>query len=118
LGEQGYTGLYADLWSLGVLLYAMLCGTVPFKAQNMQDLHKLINAGTFDYPSQVEHTMSPESKHLIERLLQVEPTARISLPELLSHPWMKIPDEHSYTNIGSEALLTRKELKNSCSFSG
>jgi serine/threonine protein kinase len=38
------------MWSLGVLLYAMLCGTVPFKAPNMPELHKLILKGDFVYP--------------------------------------------------------------------
>lgn len=89
IGDQGYNCFYADLWSMGVLLYAMLCGTVPFKAQNMQDLHKIINSGTFDFPRQVENILSEESKDLIKRLLRVEPTERISIPEILSHPWIK-----------------------------
>lgn len=38
--DQGYTGFKADLWSAGVVLFAMLYGTVPFKANNMKDLHQ------------------------------------------------------------------------------
>jgi carbon catabolite-derepressing protein kinase len=38
--DKGYKGFKADLWSAGVVLFAMLYGTVPFKANNMKDLHK------------------------------------------------------------------------------
>lgn len=53
IADKGYEGFFGDVWSLGVVLYAMLCGTVPFKAPNMKELHKLIQAGEFTFPIEI-----------------------------------------------------------------
>lgn len=48
LRDKGYEGFKVDVWSAGVCLYAMLIGTVPFKASSMQELHHLIINGKYD----------------------------------------------------------------------
>ena len=93
ISDIGYEGFTADTWSLGVLLYAMVCGTVPFKAQNMHDLHKIITNGSFAFPPQVEQSLSYDCKNLISRMLMLKPKDRISIPEILSHQWMIHQDE-------------------------
>lgn len=85
IADNGYRGFYVDLWSLGVLLYAMLQGRVPFKANSLQDLHALILKGNLKYPVEI----SADARNLIEQLLVVEPQKRISIPHVLQHPWLK-----------------------------
>eukprot|EP00831_Metopus_contortus_P068058 TRINITY_DN6080_c0_g1_i1.p1 TRINITY_DN6080_c0_g1~~TRINITY_DN6080_c0_g1_i1.p1 ORF type:complete len:341 (-),score=44.17 TRINITY_DN6080_c0_g1_i1:63-1085(-) len=82
--NKGYKGYTVDHWSLGVMLYAMLSGTVPFRAPNMKELHKLIIEGKFNYPVWI----SPKAQDLINGLIVTEPEERLSLPEVLGHPWL------------------------------
>ena len=84
IADRGYEGFAADTWSLGVCLYAMLNGMVPFKAQTLKELHKLILTARYVLPD----TMSPQAKDLVTRMLQLVPSYRIPLEEALEHPWL------------------------------
>mmetsp|Transcript_21088 Transcript_21088/g.15112 ORF Transcript_21088/g.15112 Transcript_21088/m.15112 type:complete len:82 (-) Transcript_21088:636-881(-) len=63
--DKGYEGFFVDVWSLGVLLFAMLCGTVPFKASNLEDLHKLILKGEFSFPNE----LSEDAQKLVKSMI-------------------------------------------------
>ncbi|GMR45168.1 hypothetical protein PMAYCL1PPCAC_15363, partial [Pristionchus mayeri] len=79
-----YYGNEADIWSMGVLLYALLCGTLPFEDDNMQGLYRKIMRGSYPVP---DH-LTPCSRQLLSRMLQVDPGQRITVKELLDHPWL------------------------------
>jgi serine/threonine protein kinase len=99
--DEGYQGFFVDVWSLGVLLYAMVCGTVPFKAPNMDDLHKLIKIGEFCFPCE----LSEDAKKLINGWITLDPFKRLTIPEILTHEWLK------ETNDDSEEETEEEEEK-------
>jgi serine/threonine protein kinase len=70
----------------------MICGTVPFKAQSMHELHDLIINGRFDFPTSISSQLSGEVKDLVCRMLIVNPKERISISEILKHPWIQLFD--------------------------
>ena len=76
LKEEGYSGFKADIWSAGVVLYAMLCATVPFKASNLEDLHKLILKGDFTFPSE----LTTEAQGLVRGMIVLDPKSRLTVP--------------------------------------
>eukprot|EP01022_Parablepharisma_sp_SALTPOND_P013440 TRINITY_DN17_c0_g1_i1.p4 TRINITY_DN17_c0_g1~~TRINITY_DN17_c0_g1_i1.p4 ORF type:complete len:463 (+),score=67.94 TRINITY_DN17_c0_g1_i1:1612-3000(+) len=84
LRDKGYEGFAVDIWSAGVALYAMLYGTVPFKANNMRDLHKMIMKGSYS----LKEDVSKEARDLLRRMLECNPRRRITIPEILGHTWM------------------------------
>lgn len=83
LRDKGYIGWGIDVWSAGVVLYAMLYGTVPFRAQNMNDLHDMIIKAKYSLKSDI----SEVSRDLLKKILEPDPRKRLSIPEILAHPW-------------------------------
>ncbi|XP_046392641.1 maternal embryonic leucine zipper kinase-like [Ischnura elegans] len=81
---KAYLGSEADIWSMGVLLYALLCGFLPFDDENIGHLYRKILGGHYQQPK----WLSDESKRLIRSMLQVDPKKRISIKELCCHPWI------------------------------
>jgi len=61
---------------------------VPFKAPNMKELLEIITKKGYVFPVKI----SDEAKDLVQKMLVVNPSDRISLPEILSHPWLKETD--------------------------
>ncbi|KAM3269135.1 SNF1-related protein kinase catalytic subunit alpha KIN10 [Capsicum chacoense] len=80
-----YAGPEVDVWSCGVILYALLCGTLPFDDENIPNLFKKIKSGVYTLPSH----LSPSARDLIPRLLIVDPMKRITVPEIRQHQWFK-----------------------------
>jgi serine/threonine protein kinase len=88
-GGMGYCGFSPDVWSLGVCLYAMLFGTVPFKANNMQDLHAIIVKAKYSLKKkQRKEELSKDLKSLIRGLLEPDPIKRLTMSQVMKHPWV------------------------------
>ncbi|KAF5369095.1 hypothetical protein D9758_003077 [Tetrapyrgos nigripes] len=83
-GEK-YQGNSTDIWSCGVILYALLVGRLPFDDKNVKVLLSKVKAGKYEMPT----WMDPLAKDLITRMLVVDSKKRITIPEILDHPWLR-----------------------------
>ena len=80
----GYDGPQCDIWSAGVTLYYMLNGSLPFRGSNIQELEKLIISGDYEEIKDV----SDEANDIIGGMLRVDPKKRLTVDEILKHPWL------------------------------
>ncbi len=82
---NSYDGFKTDIWSCGVILYAMVTGFMPWTERNVNKLAEQINKGEYKIPEQI----SQECADLISKLLTIDPNKRISIEDAKKHIWFK-----------------------------
>ncbi len=85
IAGKKYHGLPADIWSLGVILYAMSCGYLPFEDPNTNKLYKKILSCDYLIPGFI----SQPCKDLIKKILNTEPSTRYKFHDIRQHEWYK-----------------------------
>lgn len=105
LGLRHYYPMYADIWSLGVCLFAMITRTFPFKMQMSQrSFFKAQTARRWRFPRSMISKLSEEIKDLVYHMLDPEPERRITIVGVLSHPWLNKDVDYVPSTIMSSAL--------------
>ena len=96
LNSKEYDGSKVDIWSSGIILFAMICGYLPFEDKDKDNLYKKIQAGVFSIPSFV----SEQARDLIQRILVTDPTKRMTIHHIKNHPWFNLINPKINVNEG------------------
>ncbi|KAM7014973.1 serine/threonine-protein kinase 33 [Tautogolabrus adspersus] len=87
MSGRGYTH-WCDVWSIGVVMYMLLCGEPPFMSKTKTDLFKEIVNKEVEFTQNIWKTVSDAAKNLLTCLLKVDPAYRMSANQLLENPWI------------------------------
>ncbi|KAI0923775.1 hypothetical protein AcV5_009234 [Taiwanofungus camphoratus] len=80
---RAYNGSSSDIWSCGVILYALLAGRLPFDDEDLPTLLEKVKIGKYSIPADID----PRATDLITKMLQKDVSKRITIPEILDHPF-------------------------------
>uniref|UniRef100_A0A8B9HJ56 non-specific serine/threonine protein kinase n=1 Tax=Astyanax mexicanus TaxID=7994 RepID=A0A8B9HJ56_ASTMX len=79
-----FSGLSLEIWSMGVVLYVLVCGALPFDGPSLPVLRQRVLEGRFRIP----YFMTEDCEHLIRRMLVLDPSKRLSVAQIKEHKWM------------------------------
>ncbi|KAI1892449.1 hypothetical protein AGOR_G00133480 [Albula goreensis] len=112
LGPEKYDKS-CDMWSLGVIMYILLCGYPPFYSNHglaiSPGMKKRIRMGQYEFPNPEWSDVSEEAKQLIRHLLKTEPTQRMTITEFTNHPWINQSMEVPQTPLHTSRVLKEEK---------
>ncbi|MBN3324883.1 MAPK2 kinase, partial [Atractosteus spatula] len=112
LGPEKYDKS-CDMWSLGVIMYILLCGYPPFYSNHglaiSPGMKKRIRMGQYEFPNPEWSEVSEEAKQLIRHLLKTEPTQRMTITEFMNHPWINQSMEVPQTPLHTSRVLKEEK---------
>ena len=86
--NKKFYGVQVDMWSIGVILYILLCGYSPFQAEKTSLLYAKIKKSSYLFHEKYWNGVSYYAKDIVRKLLVVDPDRRLTASETLAHPWM------------------------------
>ena len=96
-----------DLWSIGIITFLLLCGYLPFDDKHSErEIARQTIQDPVPFESKIWSKYSSEAKNFVEGLLQKKPEKRLSIKEVLEHPWIKKMDK-----VPNKRRDTKKESK-------
>jgi calcium/calmodulin-dependent protein kinase I len=107
LTMQGY-GMEADLWSVGVIMFLLLCGKLPFDGDNSNEIIRSTIQGEFKVNQAIWSKLSDDSKDLMTKFLNKNPKERCSAREALKHSFFTIHHPHPHKHrqsVSNDTLL-------------
>ena len=106
-----------DLWSVGVMLYIMLCGRPPFNGATEDAIINKVKKAVWEFRGEIWDNITPEAKDLIKKLMEKSVDARLSAVQALAHPWIQNRVKKNFNeNLAKAALSNLQNFKVSFRF--
>ncbi|XP_071234616.1 serine/threonine-protein kinase MARK2 isoform X8 [Salvelinus alpinus] len=102
-----YDGPEVDVWSLGVILYTLVSGSLPFDGQNLKELRERVLRGKYRIP----FYMSTDCENLLKKFLILNPTKRGSLEQIMKDRWMNVGHDEEELKPYIEPMPDYKDPK-------